>query len=48
MHVHNLLFITLKANSERCESAKIVRITNIKIVKNFSWLSKLQLLINKF
>ena len=30
-----MLFITLWANSERCVSAKIVRITNIKIVKNF-------------
>ena len=30
-----LLFITLWANSQRCESAKIVGITNIKIVKNF-------------
>ena len=35
IHVYNFLFITLWANSERCESAKIVLITNIKIVKNF-------------
>ena len=35
IHVYNLLFITLWANSERCESAKIALITNIKIVKNF-------------
>ena len=35
IHVYNLLFITLWANSERCESAKIGRITNIKTVKNF-------------
>ena len=33
--VYNLLFITLWANSERCESAKIGRTTNIKIAKNF-------------
>ena len=35
IHVYNFLFITLWANSERCESAKIALITNIKIVKNF-------------
>ena len=35
IHVCNFLFITLWANSERCESAKIALITNIKIVKNF-------------
>ena len=35
IHVYNFLFITLWANSERYESAKIALITNIKIVKNF-------------
>ena len=35
IHVYNFLFITLWANSELCESAKIALITNIKIVKNF-------------
>ena len=35
IHVYNFLFITLWANSERCESAKIALIANIKIVKNF-------------
>ena len=35
IHVYNLLFITLWANSERYESAKIALITNIKIVENF-------------
>ena len=40
IHVYNLLFITLRVNSERCESAKIGRITNIKIVKNFFLVKK--------
>ena len=40
VHVYNLLFITLWANSERCESAKIVRITNIKIVRTFFLVNK--------
>ena len=40
IHVYNLLFITLWANSERCESAKIARITNIKILKNFFLVNK--------
>ena len=47
IHVHNLLFITLKANSERCESAKIVRITNIKIVRTFFLVNKTAIIITQ-
>ena len=40
VHVYNLLFITLWANSERYESAKILRVTNIKILTNFFLVNK--------
>ena len=40
IRVYNFLFITLWAKSEWCRSAKIVRITNIKIVKNLFLVNK--------
>ena len=40
--------ITLWANSERCESAKIALITNIKIVKNFFLVIKTAIINTQF